>query len=57
MYLMPSGNAIYGAITMGDIWRFGILDRQKKLIKKDIDAFVVPADLKKLFMVFFGILD
>ena len=57
-YLEDDNNhLLYGAITMGDIWRFGILDRQKKLIKKDIDAFVVPADLEKLFMVFFGILD
>ncbi len=49
-------NLLYGAVTMGDMWRFGVLDREKKIIKKDIDAFLVPADLEKLFTVLFGIL-
>jgi hypothetical protein len=47
---------IYGAVTVGDIWRFGILARRDKIIFKDMDAFIVPADLEKLFAVFLGIL-
>ncbi|RKZ48586.1 MAG: hypothetical protein DRR16_01990 [Candidatus Parabeggiatoa sp. nov. 3] len=50
-------NFLYGVVTMGNIWQFGLLDRQKKMIFKDIDAFVIPADLEKLFTVFFGIFD
>ena len=50
-------NFIYGAITTGDVWRFGVLDRSGKTISKDIDAFVIPPDLEKLFSVFFGILN
>lgn len=48
---------LYGAVTVGDVWRFGVLDRDNRLILKDMAAFVVPADLEKLFAVFLGILD
>jgi hypothetical protein len=47
---------IYGAVTIGDIWRFGILNRRDKTILKDIDAFLIPAALEELFSVFLGIL-
>jgi len=50
-------NLLYGAVTMGDMWRFGVLDRKNKIIKKDIDAFLIPSDLEKLFAVMFGILE
>jgi hypothetical protein len=50
-------NLLYGAITMGDMWRFGVLDRKNKIIKKDIDAFLIPSDLEELFTVIFGILE
>jgi hypothetical protein len=46
----------YGAITVGDLWRFGKLDRQQKRILKDIDSFRVPLDLEGLFQVLVGIL-
>ena len=49
-------NLLYGAVTMGDLWRFGVLNRETKIIKKDMDAFLIPADLEKLFEVMFGIL-
>ena len=47
---------LYGAITVGDLWRFGALHRQQKLISKDIDSFRVPLDLEDLFKVLLGIL-
>ena len=50
-------NFLYGVITMGNVWQFGLLDRQNKMISKNIDAFVIPADLEKLFTVFLGIFD
>jgi len=49
-------NRIYGAVTMGDIWRFGALERETKVIYKDIDSFRVPSDIESLFAVFIGIL-
>lgn len=48
---------IYGAVTMGDMWRFGVLYRADKLIVKNIEAFTVPTDLEALFAVLLGILD
>ncbi len=47
---------LYGAITVGDIWRFGVLARGQKVIYKDIDSFRVPMDLTDLFKVMLGIL-
>ena len=47
---------LYGAVTTGDLWRFGILQRQEKTILKNIDAFPVPNDLETLFSVLLGIL-
>lgn len=47
---------LYGAVTMGDMWRFGVLDRENRLICKDIDAFLIPAELESLFAVIFSIL-
>lgn len=48
---------LYGAVTVGDIWRFGVMERQKKLLKKDMDAYVLPADLESLFSILLGILE
>ncbi|XOF34833.1 MAG: hypothetical protein ACL93V_05970 [Candidatus Electrothrix sp. YB6] len=47
---------IYGAVTVGDLWRFGMLDQDRKMIIKDIDSFRVPLDLDELFQVLLGIL-
>lgn len=47
---------LYGAITIGHLWRFGVLRRQQKLISKDTDSFRVPSDLEDLFKVLLGIL-
>lgn len=55
-YLDTTSDFLYGAITVGDMWRFGTLDRQEKLILKDIDSFRVPLDLEELFQVLIGIL-
>jgi len=45
---------LYGAVTVGDMWRFGMLDGKR--ILKDIDSFRIPLDLDALFQVFLGIL-
>ena len=55
-YREEQSERIYGAVTVGDIWRFGMLDRDRKMIVKDIDSFRVPLDLDKLFQVLLGIL-
>lgn len=55
-YMDTTTDYLYGAVTVGDLWRFGVLRRQAKLIEKDIESFRVPADLDTLFPVLVGIL-
>ncbi|KOR32195.1 hypothetical protein TI05_08815 [Achromatium sp. WMS3] len=55
-YITSSLTEIFGAITVGDIWRFGRLDRINKKITKDIDAFRIPLDINDLFQVMVGVL-
>lgn len=48
---------IYGAITVGDIWRFGILKRKEKHIIKDIHSYRIPEDTENVFSILRGIVD
>ena len=48
-------NLLYGAISLGDVWRFGLLDRTQKLIIKDINSYSVPNDLETVFAILVGI--
>ncbi len=47
---------IYGAVTTGDIWKFGFLKRQEKQIIQDINLYRVPADLEELLRIILGII-
>jgi type I site-specific restriction endonuclease len=42
---------IIGAVTMGDLWRFGMLDRQQQQIAEDIGSFRVPEDLDPILRI------
>ena len=42
---------LIGAVTMGDLWRFGQLKRQDKVITEDINSYRVPEDLDALLRV------
>jgi hypothetical protein len=55
-YSENSKDLLYGAVTVGTIWQFGLLDAKNKILHKDIDGFLVPADLERLFAVLLGIL-
>lgn len=46
---------LYGAVTTGDTWKFGLFHRQKKLIQKDINTYGVPNNLAKVLGILFGI--
>jgi len=45
---------LYGAVTIGDAWRFGKLDAVQKHIIQDIALFTVPDDLEQLLRIFHG---
>ncbi|WP_427162112.1 hypothetical protein ACQFX9_11445 [Aliinostoc sp. HNIBRCY26] len=46
---------LYGAVTTGDTWKFGIFQRQEKIILKDINTYAVPSDLNLVLSALFGI--
>ncbi len=48
---------IYGAVTIGSLWIFGVLDKEKKLITQGIGGYQVPDDVELLVHVLVGILE
>jgi hypothetical protein len=54
---VAENNILYGAVTMGDVWRFGKLNQTEKQITQDINLFKMPDDLKDLSEVLVGILE
>ena len=55
-WLEAGKNPLYGAVSTGDIWQFGRLDRRQKTIEQDLNLFRVPADLAELFSYLVGML-
>ena len=54
--LNPDLDLIYGAVTIGELWVFGILDQPQQLIRCDIHSFKVPEEVEPLMSVLVGIL-
>lgn len=48
-------NELYGAVTTGEFWRFGLFDRQQQIITRDLNAFAVPAGLHALLETLAGL--
>ncbi|MCY7376239.1 MAG: hypothetical protein LH472_09750 [Pyrinomonadaceae bacterium] len=48
---------IYGAVTTGEEWRFGKLDRQTKTVYQDIRLIVLPTNLEEIMRILIGILE
>lgn len=42
---------LYGAVSTGDVWQFGVLHREQKQISQDLNLYRVPADLTELFRI------
>jgi len=51
-----SSSPRFGAVSIGRIWQFGILEPDTKTIVQDINLFQVPSDLTKLLKVLAAIL-
>lgn len=47
----------FGAVTTGDIWKFGKLENTAKKITKDINSYRIPTDMLELFSILTGILE
>ena len=50
------GNMLYGAVTTGDLWRFGQLDRSLKVITEDTIMYRVPDELAQILEILAGVL-
>jgi hypothetical protein len=47
---------LYGAVSIGNVWQFGTLDRASKVVTQDLNLFRVPADLHELLQILIAIL-
>ena len=55
-FAAPEIPTLYGVVSVGDVWRFGVLDRARKHITQDIRQFTLPDDLPELLSTLTGIL-
>lgn len=49
-------NTLYGCVTTGEDWRFGIFYRQERKIVQDLKLYRIPEELKELIQILIGIL-
>ncbi|WP_420209374.1 hypothetical protein [Candidatus Electronema sp. JC] len=47
---------LYGAVSMGELWRFAVLDRTQKHLCKDLHTYRVPEDIEDIFLILLGML-
>ncbi|MCP4133080.1 MAG: hypothetical protein GY754_19090 [bacterium] len=47
---------LYGAVSIGELWRFAVLERKEKRIRKDLHTYRIPEDIEKVFLIIMGIL-
>ncbi|NJP11798.1 MAG: hypothetical protein HC866_21915 [Leptolyngbyaceae cyanobacterium RU_5_1] len=55
-WITSDAAVLHGAVTAGDVWKFGTLNRQERRIVQDINLYRVPADLDELLRIIVGIL-
>ena len=53
---VEEGDVFYGCVTIGDAWRFGILEKTNQQIFQDISLYRIPNDLEDLMRILVGIL-
>lgn len=53
---MMTADQLYGIVSMGDGWQFGLLDRQKKTIVQDTEHYGIPMNIELLIRIMIGIL-
>jgi hypothetical protein len=54
---VEEGELFYGAVTIGDAWRFGQLEKTKQQIFQDVSLYRIPDDLEDLMKILVGILE
>jgi hypothetical protein len=54
---VEEGDVFYGAVTIGDVWRFGRLEKTARQIFQDVSLYRIPDDLEHLMRILVGILE
>lgn len=49
-------SVLYGAVSIGNVWQFGTLEREQKHITQDLNLYRVPADLDDLLRILIAVL-
>lgn len=49
-------SSLYGAVSIGNVWQFGLLDRERKQFTQDLNLYRVPTDLHELLQILLAIL-
>ncbi len=47
---------LYGAVSVGNIWQFGFLDRSEKRVYQDLNTYSVPTDLEDVMQILVAML-
>lgn len=56
-WIKSDQSILYGAISTGNIWQFGQLDRQSRYVIQDLNLYRVPADLEDLLRILVEIMN
>ena len=48
---VPECDRLFGAVTTGSVWQFGLLYRQTKLIQQDLNLYRVPNDFETVMRI------
>lgn len=48
---------LYGCVSVGNVWQFGILNRQNKEITEDLKLYDIPNEMAELVMILIAILE
>ena len=51
-----SESRFYGAVSMGDAWKFGYLDRGEKRLVEDLNTYGIPNLLEDVVAILLGVL-
>jgi hypothetical protein len=55
--LDDSPDTLYGAVTIGNVWIFGVLDVKSRTVFQDIGSYTLPDDLEDLVSILIGTLE
>ncbi len=48
---------LWGAASIGDVWRFGFLDRNTRRLTQDLHFYTVPDSLEKVLGMLVAVLN